>query len=75
MLRVSSAHYPFAKPQKINYPKGRQTEKYSCQHRAAAFGQHMIDFQTLLICDGDFSMDECTIDVLLPAYNGTKLER
>lgn len=36
---------------------------------------HMIDFQTLLICDGEFSTDECTIDVLLPAYNGTMLER
>lgn len=37
---------------------------------------HMIDFQTLLICGGDFSMVECAIDaLLLPAYNGTMPER
>lgn len=58
--------------EKINYPKGGQ--KYSCccvgtsdDVRSGGRILHMIDFQTLLICDGDFSADECAIDALLPA--------
>lgn len=35
----------------------------------------MIDFQMLLICDGDLSTDECTIDAVPPACSGTVFEK
>lgn len=74
----------FAKPRRINNPKGRQKIFMSASLRSAGRSAatrwvgsilHMIDFQKLLIGGGDFSTLECVIDAALPACNGTKPER
>lgn len=81
VLHVSSVHYCSGKPRKINYFKGKQNicvsirPLHSDDVRVDSSILHLIDFQTLLICDGGFSMDESTIHVLLPTYNGTIVER